>query len=59
YRCAVLARCARGDHVLSRKYGLCGILTSVFCFPFGLLALLCDYEEKCDRCGIIVTSNAV
>lgn len=37
---AVFARCARGDHEVVKKYGPCGIISSVILFPFGLLFLL-------------------
>ncbi len=35
-----LARCARGDHDVETKYGVCGIITAVVCFPCGLICLL-------------------
>ncbi|KAL6302844.1 hypothetical protein BKA93DRAFT_827136 [Sparassis latifolia] len=40
HRNQVDPRCRRGDHVPVRKYGLIGILNSIFCFPLGLLCLL-------------------
>nr|VWO95080.1 Zn(2)-C6 fungal-type domain-containing protein [Ganoderma boninense] len=33
------------------KYGMAGIITAIVCFPCGLLALLCDQEKRCVRCG--------
>jgi len=45
------ARCARGEHDVVVKYGPCGIITAIACFPIGLIALLIDKEEKCIRCG--------
>ncbi|KAI0339016.1 hypothetical protein BDW22DRAFT_1337059 [Trametopsis cervina] len=54
YQQQLFARCARGDHDIERKYGVCGIITSVICFPIGLLALLVDVEQKCTRCGVII-----
>jgi hypothetical protein len=37
---AVLARCARGEHDVVKRYGPCGIITAVLLFPIGLIALL-------------------
>ena len=37
---AVMARCARGDHEVQKKYGPCGIITAVLLFPIGLICLL-------------------
>ena len=37
---SVFAMCANGNHDVVTKYGMVGILTAVFCFPIGLLALL-------------------
>ena len=36
----VFTICANGNHDVVTKYGMVGILTAVFCFPIGLLALL-------------------
>lgn len=33
----VWARCARGEHDVVVKHGLGGILTTIFCFPLGLI----------------------
>lgn len=41
----VLARCARGQHDATRKYGMCGIITAIVCFPCGLICLL--YVSLC------------
>ena len=40
YAHAVLARCARGDHDVETKFGVCGIITAIVCFPCGLICLL-------------------
>ena len=37
---AVLAQCARGQHQVTKKYGVCGIICAVLLFPCGLLCLL-------------------
>ncbi|KAJ7070450.1 hypothetical protein B0H15DRAFT_966299 [Mycena belliarum] len=52
YRAQLFAQCAQGIHQPSTKYGMCGIITAVLCFPCGLIALFIDTEQKCDRCGI-------
>ena len=36
----VLARCAHGEHDPQNKYGICGIITALVCFPIGLICLL-------------------
>jgi peptidoglycan/LPS O-acetylase OafA/YrhL len=36
----VFARCAQGIHEPTTKYGICGIITAVVCFPIGLICLL-------------------
>lgn len=36
----VLAQCARGQHQVTKKYGVCGIICAVCLFPIGLLCLL-------------------
>ncbi|KAI0789687.1 hypothetical protein C8Q75DRAFT_733495 [Abortiporus biennis] len=56
---SVYARCARGDHDVVKKYGPCGIITAIFCFPIGLIALCIDYEERCARCGVRVGGATV
>ncbi|KAF8970563.1 hypothetical protein BDZ97DRAFT_50384 [Flammula alnicola] len=52
YQAELFARCARGDHQWTMKFGLCGILTAIFCFPFGLLCLFLDTDQQCSRCGV-------
>ena len=36
----VMAKCARGEHQVSRKYGVVGIIFGVALFPVGMLAML-------------------
>lgn len=36
----VFAMCAQGNHDVTTKYGMAGIITAIVCFPCGLLALL-------------------
>ncbi|KAI0789694.1 hypothetical protein C8Q75DRAFT_806854 [Abortiporus biennis] len=48
---SMYARCARGDHDVVTKYGVCGIAAAVILFPIGLLFLLIDRERRCARCG--------
>ncbi|KAH9936182.1 uncharacterized protein B0H18DRAFT_972690 [Fomitopsis serialis] len=50
----LLAQCARGQHQVTKKYGVCGIICAVCLFPIGLLCLLCDVKKKCERCGQII-----
>ncbi|KAJ7709816.1 hypothetical protein B0H17DRAFT_1029356 [Mycena rosella] len=52
YRAQLFAQCAAGVHQPTTKYGVCGIITAVLCFPIGLICLFIDTEQKCDRCGI-------
>ncbi|KAH9949822.1 hypothetical protein B0H21DRAFT_69023 [Amylocystis lapponica] len=54
YQHQLLARCARGDHDIHRKYGILGIVGAVVLFPCGLICLFIDSEEKCARCGVPV-----
>ncbi|KAG5721629.1 hypothetical protein E4T56_gene5196 [Termitomyces sp. T112] len=51
YRAAQFAKCAQGEHNRETKYGICGIITAVVCFPIGLICLCMDKEEVCTRCG--------
>ncbi|PBK78339.1 hypothetical protein ARMSODRAFT_947232 [Armillaria solidipes] len=52
YRSALYAQCAAGVHEPTTKFGVCGIITAVVCFPIGLICLFIDTEQKCNRCGI-------
>ncbi|KAF8155761.1 hypothetical protein B0H34DRAFT_798882 [Crassisporium funariophilum] len=52
YRDQLFAQCAQGNHERKTEYGMCGILTAVFCFPCGLICLFSDSQEKCSRCGV-------
>ncbi|KAJ7866828.1 hypothetical protein B0H14DRAFT_3592342 [Mycena olivaceomarginata] len=52
FRGQLFAQCAQGMHQPSKKYGVFGIIVAVVCFPIGLIALLIDVENKCDRCGL-------
>ncbi|KAL1701386.1 hypothetical protein EV121DRAFT_294292 [Schizophyllum commune] len=54
YRAELLAQCAQGIHDPQRKYGVCGIITAVLCFPCGLICLFSDAEKRCTRCGVKV-----
>ncbi|KAH9936218.1 uncharacterized protein B0H18DRAFT_972862 [Fomitopsis serialis] len=40
YQLELMARCARGEHQVSTKYGVVGIICSVALFPVGMLCLL-------------------
>ncbi|EAU88521.2 hypothetical protein CC1G_04227 [Coprinopsis cinerea okayama7 len=46
-----LAQCAVGNHDTTTKYGACGIIFAILCFPIGLVGLCIDREERCVRCG--------
>ncbi|KIM41944.1 hypothetical protein M413DRAFT_445144 [Hebeloma cylindrosporum] len=52
YQSEMYSQCARGDHQFTTKYGPCGIITAVCCFPIGLLCLFLDTERQCVRCGL-------
>ncbi|KAF8237430.1 hypothetical protein L208DRAFT_1247542 [Tricholoma matsutake] len=47
----VYARCAQGLHDPSIKFGICGIILAVICFPIGLICLFLDTDRVCSRCG--------
>ncbi|KAJ7172390.1 hypothetical protein C8R46DRAFT_1032425 [Mycena filopes] len=49
YRAQLFAQCAQGIHQPTTKYGVCGIVTAIVCFPIGLICLFTDTEQKCDR----------
>ncbi|KAL1742081.1 hypothetical protein HDZ31DRAFT_44067 [Schizophyllum fasciatum] len=54
YRTELFSQCAQGHHDPKRKYGPCGIITAVLCFPCGLICLFYDAEHRCTRCGVKV-----
>ncbi|CAL1712646.1 unnamed protein product [Somion occarium] len=56
YQQQLYAKCARGDHDVVTKFGVCGIITAVILFPIGLVCLFfsLDTDKKCARCGAIV-----
>lgn len=54
FRQELFARCARGDHDVETRYGPCGIITAILCFPIGLICLFIDTEKKCSRCGTVL-----
>ena len=43
---AVMNMCAAGNHDYTKKYGVCGIITAIICFPCGLICLLCVYVHS-------------
>ncbi|KAJ3490674.1 hypothetical protein NLI96_g1243 [Meripilus lineatus] len=51
YQQQLFARCARGDHDVTVRYGPCGIIAAIVFFPIGLIFLFLDVERKCARCG--------
>ncbi|KIK08282.1 hypothetical protein K443DRAFT_85829 [Laccaria amethystina LaAM-08-1] len=53
YHQELLARCAAGQHEYTTRFGPCGIITAIFCFPIGLICLFKDSERRCTRCGIV------
>ncbi|RXW19584.1 hypothetical protein EST38_g6274 [Candolleomyces aberdarensis] len=52
YRSELYGRCAAGIHEPSTRFGPCGIVTAIVCFPIGLLCLLVDNERRCTVCGV-------
>ncbi|KAI0632218.1 hypothetical protein C8Q77DRAFT_1158880 [Trametes polyzona] len=54
YQEKLLAQCAAGNHDVTKKYGVCGIITAILCFPCGLICLCTDVEKRCVRCGVKV-----
>ncbi|KAI0372267.1 hypothetical protein BV20DRAFT_940334 [Pilatotrama ljubarskyi] len=40
YQDNLMAMCAAGNHDVSKKYGICGIICAVLLFPCGLICLL-------------------
>ncbi|KAI0070443.1 hypothetical protein K474DRAFT_1608687, partial [Panus rudis PR-1116 ss-1] len=51
----VMAQCARGNHNIEKKYGVCGIICAVLLFPCGLICLFTDRKQQCTRCGTIIS----
>ncbi|KAI0667618.1 hypothetical protein C8Q78DRAFT_938989, partial [Trametes maxima] len=51
YQENLMAMCATGNHDVSKKYGVCGIICAVLLFPCGLICLFSDVEKRCVRCG--------
>ncbi|KAH7871563.1 uncharacterized protein C8R40DRAFT_1120987 [Lentinula edodes] len=40
-------------HNQKTKYGICGILTAILCFPCGLMFIVSsDRKKRCARCNI-------
>jgi len=52
YHEQLFSACARGQHDRTTKFGTCGIVTAICCFPIGLLCLCADKEVRCARCGV-------
>ncbi|RDB21263.1 hypothetical protein Hypma_011683 [Hypsizygus marmoreus] len=52
YRASLYMRCAQGQHDWTIRFGLCGILCAIFCFPIGFICLFLDTDRVCARCGI-------
>ncbi|CAA7262644.1 unnamed protein product [Cyclocybe aegerita] len=51
YQAELFGRCARGYHEPTTKFGPCGIISAIFCFPLGLICLFADTHKQCSRCG--------
>ncbi|TFK93088.1 hypothetical protein K466DRAFT_479298 [Polyporus arcularius HHB13444] len=51
YQQQLFAMCAAGNHDVTTKYGIAGIITAIVCFPCGLICLFADTEKRCVRCG--------
>jgi len=51
FRAPQFAQCAIGNHEMSRKYGMLGIVCAIVFFPIGFLCMFADVEETCTRCG--------
>ncbi|KAI0766372.1 hypothetical protein BD413DRAFT_481104, partial [Trametes elegans] len=54
YQNELMAMCATGNHDVSKKYGVAGIICAILCFPCGLICLFSDVEKRCVRCGVMV-----
>ncbi|KAI0754874.1 hypothetical protein C8Q80DRAFT_1063833, partial [Daedaleopsis nitida] len=54
YQQQLMDMCASGNHDVTTKYGIAGIITAVVCFPCGLICLFMDTEKRCARCGVRV-----
>lgn len=54
----VYARCAQGIHQPTTKYGICGIITAVVCFPCGLICLLYVSVSSPERSHLIDLSHS-
>ncbi|KIK57729.1 hypothetical protein GYMLUDRAFT_45900 [Collybiopsis luxurians FD-317 M1] len=54
YQAQLFAQCAQGIHDPKTKFGMCGIITAIMCFPCGLICLFTDSEQRCNRCGVLL-----
>ena len=46
-----MSMCAAGNHDYTKKYGVCGIITAIICFPCGLICLLYVFTSYCASTG--------
>ncbi|KAK7677739.1 hypothetical protein QCA50_019291 [Cerrena zonata] len=53
YQQQLYARCARGDHDIEMKHGVCGVIAAVLLFPIGLICLLFETH------GVHLTNSVV
>ncbi|KAI0667617.1 hypothetical protein C8Q78DRAFT_1051799 [Trametes maxima] len=51
YQQQLFAMCAAGQHDVTTKHGIAGIIGAILLFPIGLLCLFLDVEKRCVRCG--------
>ncbi|KIK66852.1 hypothetical protein GYMLUDRAFT_913406 [Collybiopsis luxurians FD-317 M1] len=57
YQTQLLALCAQGNHDPETKYGACGIITAICCFPIGLICLFTDRQKRCARCKVLLETS--
>ncbi|KAG8830319.1 hypothetical protein FRC17_005076 [Serendipita sp. 399] len=47
-------QCLQSGHLPRTRYGLVGILSTIFWFPFGLLVMMHDKSVECKRCSRVL-----
>jgi len=54
YQAQQFGKCAMGDHAITSKFGVMGIICAIVFFPLGLICLMADRKSVCMRCGQVL-----
>ncbi|KAG8813600.1 hypothetical protein FRC19_002325 [Serendipita sp. 401] len=49
--------CLESGHIPRTRYGLVGILSTIFWFPLGLLVMMHDRSVECERCSRVLVDR--